>query len=97
MADLPQLENEERLELSNILLRIQLMEERKIRLGAEISLVNNEIDKQKIELNTWNAKFNVKLIAANTSIDKVSIDADSGSVESIEVIPISQEALGKHG
>jgi len=81
MPAMPQLTKLERLELENIMLNVALEKERENGLVLRLNMVKENIKRHESNLNIWKERFNIKLKKIGLDLTKVSINADTGSVD----------------
>lgn len=81
----------EKLELQNIMYRMQLKNERLSWLEKEHHDTKIDISDLNEELNRWNKKFNKKLKKNGLSIENVNIDAETGEVEPCTPLKVVNE------
>jgi hypothetical protein len=77
---IPQLIDIERLELQNLLLKINIDVERIKRFELEIRNARDRVKNSELLITAWNQKFNTKLHEVGLDISKVDINAENGEV-----------------
>ncbi|MGW8177918.1 MAG: hypothetical protein ACWGQW_03875 [bacterium] len=80
LVKIPQLDQQERIELQNIMLRLALEGEKIKNLENEIKVAKGEMLKQEGHLKIWKGRFDAKLRQCGVTIEQVDIDAETGSV-----------------
>ena len=80
MKDLPQLDQMERLELENIMLRMALESEKLAKYEMLHSESKKAMDQYQKKLETWNKKYEAKLKPLGVTMADIGIDAETGKV-----------------
>ena len=95
---IPNLSDQERLPLQNILLRTSLEEERIEKLKSFLTIANIRLREARNQLEVWKSEYNKTLKTYGADVNQVNIDADTGTVtivNNVQMLPVeNKDATG---